>query len=184
MTCSACSAGIERTLNKMQGVEKAEVSLMGESMVVEYDESSVSREQLVAAVRENSATERRRSTKRHGKRRSRRRILSKGASFFPSSFLCPLLYFSMGGMVGLPQPSAVVNHTVQLILTLAIIVVNFRFFTSGTKALVKRVPNMDTLVTLGSAAAFAYSLVQSRFCSMRERRITTATICSFTNRRL
>lgn len=50
MTCSACSAGIERTLNKMDGVEEADVSLMGESMNVEYDEKVVSREQIIAAV--------------------------------------------------------------------------------------------------------------------------------------
>ena len=158
MTCSACSAGIERTLNKMQGVEKAEVSLMGESMVVEYDESSVSREQLVAAVRElgyGVAPFDEEAWKKKKPQTLKRRF------FLSLVFLVPLLYFSMGGMVGLPQPAAVVNHTVQLILTLAITVVNFHFFTSGTKALVKRVPNMDTLVTLGSVAAFAYSLVQS-----------------------
>lgn len=52
MTCSACSAGIERTLNKMKGIVKAEVSLMGESMNVEYDETTVTREQIIAAVKE------------------------------------------------------------------------------------------------------------------------------------
>ena len=160
MTCSACSAGIERTLNKMQGVEKAEVSLMGESMVVEYDESSVSREQLVAAVRELGYGAAPFDEESWKKKKPQTDTL-KRRFFLSLVFLVPLLYFSMGGMVGLPQPSAVVNHTVQLILTLAIIVVNFHFFTSGTKALVKRVPNMDTLVTLGSVAAFAYSLVQS-----------------------
>lgn len=160
MTCSACSAGIERTLNKMQGVEKAEVSLMGESMVVEYDESSVSREQLVAAVRELGYGAAPFDEEAWKKKKPQTDTL-KRRFFLSLVFLVPLLYFSMGGMVGLPQPSAVVNHTVQLILTLAIIVVNFHFFTSGTKALVKRVPNMDTLVTLGSVAAFAYSLVQS-----------------------
>ena len=51
MTCSACSAGIERTLNKMEGIIKAEVSLMGESMNVEYDETAVTREQIIAAVK-------------------------------------------------------------------------------------------------------------------------------------
>ena len=50
MTCSACSSGIERTLNKMDGVKEASVSLMGESMNVEYDENVVTREQIIAAV--------------------------------------------------------------------------------------------------------------------------------------
>ena len=52
MTCSACSAGIERTLKKMDGIKSVEVSLMGESMNVEYDEAIVSREAIVAAVKE------------------------------------------------------------------------------------------------------------------------------------
>ena len=162
MTCSACSAGIERTLNKTEGVRSAEVSLMGESMVVDYDESRISREKIIESVKE----------------------LGYGASLFDESawkkqkpatdslkrrflislvFLLPLLYFSMGGMIGLPQPSAWIGCTVQLVLTAAIIAVNFRFFTSGTKALVKRVPNMDTLVALGSFASFAYSLVLTIF---------------------
>ena len=133
MTCSACSAGIERTLNKTEGVCSAEVSLMGESMVVDYDESKISREKIIESVKE----------------------LGYGASLFDESawkkqkpatdslkrrflislvFLLPLLYFSMGGMIGLPQPSAWISCTVQLVLTAAIIAVNFRFFTSGTKA--------------------------------------------------
>lgn len=162
MTCSACSAGIERTLNKTEGVRSAEVSLMGESMVVDYDESRISREKIIESVKE----------------------LGYGASLFDESvwkkqkpatdslkrrflislvFLLPLLYFSMGGMIGLPQPSAWIGCTVQLVLTAVIIAVNFRFFTSGTKALVKRVPNMDTLVALGSFASFAYSLVLTIF---------------------
>ena len=162
MTCSACSAGIERTLNKTEGVRSAEVSLMGESMVVDYDESRISREKIIESVKE----------------------LGYGASLFDESawkkqkpatdslkrrflislvFLLPLLYFSMGGMIGLPQPSAWIGCTVQLVLTAAIIAVNFRFFTGGTKALVKRVPNMDTLVALGSFASFAYSLVLTVF---------------------
>ena len=74
-------------------------------------------------------------------------------------FLVPLMYFSMGSMAGLPQPAPWINYTIQLVLTAVIIAINFRFFTSGTKALVKRVPNMDTLVALGSFASFAYSLV-------------------------
>lgn len=162
MTCSACSAGIERTLNKLDGVEKAEVSLMGESMVVEYDETVLSRDAIMQAVKElgygafpfdENAWKRQKPQTDKMKRR-----------FFSSLvFLIPLLYFSMGGMVGLPQPSNIVNYTVQLILTVVVMAINFRFFTSGTKALIKRVPNMDTLVALGSIASFAYSLVLTIF---------------------
>lgn len=162
MTCSACSSGIERTLNKMDGVEKAEVSLMGESMNVEYDDSVVTREQIVAAVEDlgygaslyDEATERKR--KPQTDKMKRRFLLSL-------IFLVPLLYFSMGGMVGLPQPAPQVSYSIQFVLTAVIIAINFRFFTSGTKALIKRVPNMDTLVALGSFVSFAYSVVLTVF---------------------
>ena len=82
MTCSACSAGIERTLNKMEGIVKAEVSLMGESMNVEYDETVVTREQIIAAVK-GLATARLCSTLPSGKRRSPNRIRSNGVFSFP-----------------------------------------------------------------------------------------------------
>lgn len=162
MTCSACSSGIERTVNKLEGVNEAAVSLMGESMTVEYDETKVSRERIITAVQDlgYGASPFDESALKRGKpqtdRLKRRFLLSL-------LFLIPLLYFSMGEMAGLPQPANKINYTIQLILTLVIIVINFRFFTNGTKALFKRVPNMDTLVALGSAASFAYSLVLTIF---------------------
>lgn len=158
MTCSACSAGIERTLNKMEGIVKAEVSLMGESMNVEYDETVVTREQIIAAVKELGYGASLFDASEWKKKKPQSNTL-KRRFFISLIFLVPLLYFSMGGMIGLPQPSNVVNYTIQLALTIIIVVINFRFFTSGTKALLKRVPNMDTLVSLGSAASFIYSLV-------------------------
>ena len=158
MTCSACSAGIERTLKRMDGIKSVEVSLMGESMNVEYDEAIVSREAIVAAVKElgYGATL---FDAAEWKRQKPQTNTLKRRFFISLLFLIPLMYFSMGEMVGLPQPSPTVNYTVQLILTALITAVNFRFFTNGVKALLKRVPNMDTLVALGSAASFIYSLV-------------------------
>ncbi len=158
MSCAACSAGIERTLSKTDGVKKAEVSLMGESMVVEYDETQISRAQIIEKVvelgygasvfDENVLKERKPQPDRLKKR-----------FFLSLFFLLPLMYFSMGGMIGLPQPNEKISVTVQMLLTLGVIVVDFKFFTSGTKALLKRVPNMDTLVAMGSAVSFLYSLV-------------------------
>ncbi len=158
MTCSACSAGIERTLNKIEGMEKAEVSLMGESMTVEYDEKKVSRERIVKAVEDLGYGALPFDDKTLKKREPQSDAL-KRRFFISLFFLLPLMYFSMGEMIGLPQPSNIVNYTIQLVLTLVITVVNFRFFTNGVKALFKRVPNMDTLVAIGSAASLLYSLV-------------------------
>ena len=158
MTCSACSAGIERTVGRLQGVEKVEVSLMGESMLVEYDEGLLSFDDIIAAVvdlgygasifNENVLKERKPQPDTLKKR-----------FFLSLIFLIPLMYFSMGGMVGLPQPNMKISATLQALLALATIIVDFKFFTSGTKALVKKVPNMDTLVAMGSGVSYLYSLV-------------------------
>lgn len=158
MSCAACSAGIERTLRKTKGVLQADVSLMGESMLVEYDERVISRENIIqivvdlgynAALYEENVL----------KERKPQPDLLKKRFFLSLLFLIPLMYFSMGGMIGLPQPSAKIGVTIQMILTLAVIVIDFKFFTSGAKALVKGVPNMDTLVAMGSAVSFLYSFV-------------------------
>ena len=139
MTCSACSAGIERTLKKMDGIKSVEVSLMGESMNVEYDEAIVSREAIVAAVKElgYGATL---FDAAEWKRQKPQTNTLKRRFFISLLFLIPLMYFSMGEMVGLPQPSPTVNYTVQLILTALITAVNFRFFTNGVKALLNGCP--------------------------------------------
>ncbi|MBQ7913626.1 MAG: cadmium-translocating P-type ATPase [Clostridia bacterium] len=159
MSCAACSSGIERTVGRLEGVTKAEVSLMGENMLVEYDEKLVSREKIIQTVidlgygaklyDERALT----ATKPQPNKLKKRFLLSV-------IFLLPLLYFSMGGMVSfLPQPNKIISASVQMGLALIVIVINFKFFTSGTKALFKRVPNMDTLVSLGAGAAYIYSVV-------------------------
>ena len=158
MTCAACAGGIEHTLRKMQGVSSVSVSLMGESMQIEYDESLISRREIFSAVRalgygiyeEGAAPVK-------AEKREDRTLLIR---FIVSAvILLVLMYFSMGHMIGLPQPAFLVGAIVQWGLSTAIVAVNFRFFTVGTRALVKRVPNMDTLVGLGSAVSYIYSAV-------------------------
>ncbi len=158
MSCSACSAGIERTLQKKAGVRSVAVSLMGERMDIDYDEGQISAEEIAQTVAglgygaipfdENAFRQ-----KQPQKASLRRRF------FLSLLFLLPLLYFSMGGMVGLPQPPAKVGLTAQAILSFIVLVLNAKFFISGGKALLKRVPNMDTLVALGSGVSFVYSVV-------------------------
>ena len=158
MTCAACSAGIERTVRRLEGIEKADVSLMGECMTVEYDETKVKREDIFAAVtglgygievyNENVLQAKKPQPDKLKKR-----------FFLSLLFLIPLMYFSMGGMIHLPQPIDEVSVTLQMALALATIVVNVKFFTNGMKALVHRAPNMDTLVALGSGISFLYSFV-------------------------
>ena len=95
MTCSACSAGIERTLNKMEGIVKAEVSLMGESMNVEYDETVVTREQIIAAVKGLGYGASLFDASEWKKKKPQSNTL-KRRFFISLIFLVPLLYFCMG----------------------------------------------------------------------------------------
>ena len=158
MTCAACSAGIEKSVCRLNGVEQAEVSLMGESMQVTYDENKLTNEEIIQTVvdlgygaaifNENVLKE----------RKPQSDVLKK-RFLLSIAFLLPLMYFSMGGMIGLPQPSIFISITLQMLLALAVIIVDLHFFTSGTKALLKKVPNMDTLVAMGSGVSFIYSLI-------------------------
>ncbi len=158
MSCAACSAGIERTLQKMQGITKVDVSLMGECMTVEYDENVTSREKIMHAVVDLGYGAKLFNENALKERKPQPDILKK-RFLFSLVFLLPLMYFSMGGMIGLPQPHVKIGVTMQMILALAVIAIDFKFFTSGTKALIKGVPNMDTLVAMGSGVSFLYSFV-------------------------
>ncbi len=160
MTCTACSAGIERALNRMEGIEKAEVSLMAESMQVTFDETRISKENIIAAVVDLGYGASVYNEKIYEEKKPQPNKL-KRRFFLSLIFLLPLMYFSMGGMLSLPQPHVIVSAVAQGALALAVIVINFKFFTVGGKALIKRVPNMDTLVALGAGVSFLYSLVIS-----------------------
>ncbi len=176
MTCAACSAGIQKTVNKLDGVERADVSLMGECMTVDYDDKAITAEEIEEAVvnlgygasladGEESAAAPVREKKANSfgdeaKKLKRRFFVSLG-------FLVPLMYLTMlHHMAGAPLPFFWDMHEhpenfalLQLLLTTPILFINFAFFTSGIRALWKRVPNMDTLVSLGSAVSYLYSAV-------------------------
>ena len=158
MTCAACSSGIERTVSKLKGVEACSVSLMGESMEVTFDENTVTDARIKSAVSAlgygaydfGAVPE-----KKKGK-------FTLGVRFLISLILLvPEMYFAMGHMFGIPVPHGWLNYGFQIGLTLVILAVNYRFFVSGVRAAVRLVPNMDTLVTLGAAVSFVYSLVMA-----------------------
>ena len=156
MTCAACSAGIEKTVKKLDGVEGCEVSLMDESMRVEYDEGKLSEEKIFAAVKSLGY-----GIYAYGKAPKKRRGLTLFLRFWISlALLLPEMYLAMGHMIS-PNivPHGWLNYGFQIGLTLVILAVNYQFFVSGVKAVFKLVPNMDTLVTLGASVSFLYSLV-------------------------
>lgn len=166
MTCSACSSGIERALGRLDGVSSCEVSLMAKSMKVDFDESVVSEEKIFSVVKELGYGIYNENEQPEGKAENRDNKLF--IRFIISvCLLAPLLYVSMGHMIKAPVPFFLNPHKgygqwfalYQCILAAAVIAVNFAFFKNGIIAVFKRVPNMDTLVALGSGASFIYSLV-------------------------
>ncbi len=175
MTCAACSAGIQKTVNKLEGVERADVSLMGECMTVDFDEKAISSEKIAAAVEAlgygaSPADETAAAPASSGEKKANsfgEEAKKLKARFLASlCFLVPLMYFSMAHMFGAPLPFFWDPHRspenfalIQLLLTTPILYINFAFFRSGIKALWKRVPNMDTLVSLGAAVSYLYSAV-------------------------
>ena len=174
MTCAACSAGIQKTVGKMEGVRRADVSLMGECMDVDFDESLVDADKIVAAVEglgygarvDDGSTQPAQAEQKKANSFGEEAKKLKVRFFASLCFLIPLMYFTMAHMFGAPLPffwdpheSAQNFALMQLLLTTPTLFINFAFFKSGVRALIKRVPNMDTLVSLGAAVSYLYSVV-------------------------
>lgn len=166
MTCSACSSGIERSVKNLNGVTLCEVSLMGKSMKVDFDDAVLTEENIFSTVKAlgygiyNEGGEHQTKEKSQDKKLFIRFIISV-------CLLVPLMYVSMGHMWGAPVPFFIDPHNgnsswfalYQAVLSAVIIGVNYAFFKNGVVAVFKKVPNMDTLVALGSGVSFLYSLV-------------------------
>lgn len=157
MTCAACSSGIERTVKKMDGVTACSVSLMGASMTAEFDPEKVTAEEIASAVKSLGY-----GAYDYGKQpQSKKRGLTFPLRFFLSlALLIAEMYFSMGHMISDKiVPHGWWNVAPQMVLTLAILGLNYQYFINGVRSAVKLVPNMDTLVTLGAGVSFVYSAV-------------------------
>lgn len=171
MSCAACSARVEKAVSKLSGVESCSVSLLTNSMGVE---GSVNPAEVIKAVEEagygaslKSAAASRQTQGQAAEQeellRDKETPVLKRRLYYSIGFLIVLMYFSMGHMMwNFPIPQVLAeNHIamglIQLLLTIAVMVINQKFFISGYKSLWHRAPNMDTLVALGSTAAFGYS---------------------------
>ena len=164
MTCAACSVRVEKVTNAVDGVERAEVNLMGGSMMV-YASQDV-KDAVIKAVTDagygaslaGEKKEQSPATDNTAKEMKIRIV----ASF---SFLLVLMYFTMGHMAHLPLPhwyhgteNAVVAALLQFLLTLPVVILNRSYFTRGLKALWHRSPNMDSLIAVGSGASLIYGV--------------------------
>ncbi len=165
MSCAACSARVEKAVSKLPDVSSVAVNLLTETMSVE---GNASPESIISAV-ENAGYG---ASLKNGTNKTSSAELSAespvkhigGRLLSSLVFLAALMYFSMGYVMwGFPVPEFFKGNPVavglsELLLTVAVLVINREFFVSGSKALFKGAPNMDTLVSLGSGAAFIYSV--------------------------
>ena len=166
MSCAACSARVEKVTAAIAGVIKADVNLLAGTMVVEAEDSGVS-EAVIKAVSEAGygafRTDGKNETKEPKQNLESQSILKR--IILSAVFLLALMYFTMGHMLHLPLPrwyigseNALVAALLQLFLTLPVIILNRSYYQKGFKALIRRAPNMDTLIAVGSGSALVYSI--------------------------
>ena len=177
MTCAACQANITRNVGKLAGVEEVNVSLLANQMTVAYDEEKTDPETIIHAVTEigygasGTGPEAQKDGSFGKEWQSRRerteeyRMEMKKRLVASVCLLVPLMYVAMGPMMSLPVPgflvgmeNSLISALTQLLLTVPVMIINRHFYQSGFKALVKKAPNMDSLVAIGSAAAFVYGV--------------------------
>ena len=177
MTCAACQANVTRCVQKLDGVEDVNVSLLANQMTVSYDENKLRPENIISAVEGagygassmEKALEKdtgfRGEWQLRKKQAENSRQSMKKRLIYSVVLLVPLMYIAMGSMLGLPVPgfftgtqNALVSALAQLLLTVPIIFINRHFYQFGFKALFHGAPNMDSLVAIGSGASLAYGI--------------------------
>ena len=166
MTCSACSAHVEKAVKNLAGTQSVSVNLLTNSMTVETEAQDAA---VIAAV-QNAGY----GASVHGAQAQKNAADSpvqmqyqemKMRLWVSFGFLIPLMYVSMGHMIGLPLPSflagsenAIAYGMIQFILTLPVVYVNRKYYQVGFKTLFRGSPNMDSLIAIGSSAALAYGV--------------------------
>ena len=175
MTCASCSAHVEKAANSVSGVSEARVNLLKNSMEVDYDGNPDTLKQISDAVskagyeatprsdkKDSAAT-----TKADATDASEKEVKQKRVELISSmAFAIPLFYLAMGEMIGTPVPPAVSGMNgmmnlalTELLLCIPILFICRHYFIGGFRSLLHGAPNMDSLIALGSAASFAYSVV-------------------------
>lgn len=162
MTCSACSNGLEKYLNKQNGIKSATVNLVMANALIEYDENILNLETLEKFVEEAGF----KSLGIYNENSEKKQNKNEKVKFIIFSVLAvALMYISMGHMIGLPNFSFLDMHMHPLIyagtllaLTIAFVVYGFDIIKSGCKNLIHKAPNMDTLVVMGVITSILYSI--------------------------
>ncbi len=188
MTCSACSAHVEKSVSKLEGVDKVSVNLLTNSMQAEYNEDIVNENDIInavisagygASVKGSAQTGNSIGKTTSGSQDSVGDIYKKNIESMKKRlavsviFLIPLMYVSMGhmffSMAGLDMPAHMVKYLhgsanagvfaiTQIFLLVPIVIANQKYYITGFKTLIKRSPNMDSLIAIGSGAAIIYGI--------------------------
>lgn len=171
MTCSSCVRHVEKAVEKQPGVKKVTVNLLKNSMVVDYDENKLNQSEIEHAVSDAGYGARLRSknadlTKDTEENSAQKEYESyKRRLIWSVIFTVPLIYLSMGHMLGWPLPffflgttNAITFAFTQFLLLLPVVYLNRSYFINGFKSLFKGTPNMDSLVALGASAALVYGI--------------------------
>lgn len=181
MTCSSCSAHVERAVKKLEGIQNVNVNLLSNNMTVEYNDNILTNEEIIKAVTKEgygafpSETIKKETNKNKETKESKNEIKSmKNRLIISVCFLVPLMYVAMYHMISewlnIPIPqiiqtlfhgteNAITFGFTQLLLLLPIVYVNRNYFIVGFKKLFKGSPNMDSLIAIGSTAAIVYGIV-------------------------
>lgn len=173
MTCSSCSANVEKAVRKLSGVDTVNVNLLSNSMTVDYKDSDIDSTTIIKAIQDagydasifvrgssdSKKIEKSVNPMEEELKEMRSRII---ISF---GFLIPLMYVSMGHMLNLPHPrwlmgpeNAITFAFIQLLLTIPVVYVNRKYYQVGFKTLFYGRPNMDSLIAIGSGAALTYGI--------------------------
>ena len=171
MTCSACSSHVEKSVKELNGVKSVNVNLLTNSMVVNYDDNITNTDIIIEAVKNSGYgasvfTKNKAAIESDAKVRVEDEIKEMRTRLIISFiFLIPLMYVSMGHMMGLSLPgflsglkNSISYGMTQLLLTIPIVYVNRKYYKVGFKTLFKGSPNMDTLIAIGSSAALIYGI--------------------------
>ncbi|CEP39342.1 copper-transporting P-type ATPase [[Clostridium] sordellii] len=174
MTCQSCAKAVERSVKKLDGIENISVNIATDKATIEYDPSKIKISQIKEAIKKvgyKVVEESKKEDVDEDRIRKEKELKTlKTKLTIAMIFAIPLLYIAMGPMVPspfgpLPVPNIINPQTntlnyaiVQFILVIPIVGAGYKFYINGTKALITKSPNMDSLVAIGTAAALLYSI--------------------------
>ena len=164
MTCASCAKAVEKVTTRLNGVKEATVNCP-ETLNVSYDSSKIALNDIINAIQKAGYGAQQKTLDEQAQKQNLATLKLRKRFLFSLIFTVPLLYISMGSMIGLPLPKFLsleqnpLNFAlIQLLLTLPVVGVGYRFYSVGFKALFRRQPNMDSLIAIGTSSAFLYGV--------------------------